>query len=130
MSAVPSCSIRVEPIPTKPINVARAVRTDNVTVFVDEKGRIYSTGIKNGFAYTPGFGNRQNQIDTYQCLVKLGIISKWDALQHKLNADAISAKNERKWAADAILKDSEKLGLKFTAAQLKQIEAAKSAATV
>lgn len=124
MSAVPGCTIRVEPIPTKPIKVARAVRSERVTVFVDDKGRIYSTGVTNGFAYAPGFGSNPAHIDTYQCLVKLGIVSKEDALQHQLNAIAIQEKAARKYAADAIVKDADTLGLTLSAAQIKKIEAA------
>lgn len=127
MSRVPACAIRIESIPTRPIiTVARVVRHEDVTVFLDDKGRIYSTGIKNGFAYTPGHGNSRNHVATYQCLVKLGVISKADADEHERIANEISDRRSRKYAAEALVKNAEEVGLKLTAAQVKKIEAAKA----
>lgn len=124
ISRVPACDIRIEPIPARPIKVARVVRTDNVTVFLDDKGRIYSTGIRNGFAYTPGWGDSSNHVATFQCLVKLGVISKADADEHERIAKEISDRRFRKYAAEALVKNAKEVGLKLTAAQIKKIEAA------
>ena len=125
LSSVASCDIRVHPIPTRPIKVSKVVRTDRVTVFLDTNGRIYSTGIANGFAFTPGFGTSASHQATYQCLVKLGVIPAEDAKLHKQRAEEIDKRNQRKWAADKIVKDAKTLGLKLTPAQRKFIEDAK-----
>lgn len=122
MSNVKSCDICVHQIPSKPIKVAKAVREGNITVFVDEKGRIYSTGIQNGFAFTPSWSSREKFANTYKALVKLGVIPEADAAEHLRQAQEINARQERKWEVEAIQKNAKKLGLKFTAAQLKKLE--------
>lgn len=122
MSSVKSCDITVHQIPSKPIKVAKAVREGNITVFLDDKGRIYSTGIQKGFAFTPGWSAREKFANTYKALVKLGVIPEADAAEHLRQAQEIDARQKRKWEVDAIKKNAENLGLKFTAAQLKKLE--------
>jgi hypothetical protein len=122
ISNVKSCDIRVHQIPSKSLKVAKAVREGNTTVFIDDKGKIYSTGIQNGFAFTPSWSAREKFANTYKALVKLGVIPEADAAEHLRQAQEIAARQDRKWEVDAIKKNAEKLGLKFTAAQLKKLE--------
>lgn len=116
-SRTPSCDIRVEPIPTKPLAVARAVRVGSTTVFVDAKDRIYCTGIQDGFSFTTAWANRPQFQDLYAGLVRLGVIPKADAATHLAEAAAIAKKLDARRAAEALRKDAARCGLKLTVAQ-------------
>lgn len=117
ISRTPSCDIRVEPIPTKPIAVARAVRVGSTTTFIDTKGRIYCTGIQDGFSFTAAWSCRQKFQDLYAGLVKLGVVPKADAAAHLADAAAIDKKVRTKRAAVSLRSDAALVGLKLTAAQ-------------
>ncbi len=122
-SRVPSCDIRVEPIPTKPLAVARAVRVGSTTVFVDTKDRIYCTGIQDGFSFTTAWANRRQFQDLYTGLVKLGVIPKADAATHLAEAAAIAKKIDDKQAAESLRRDATRVGLKLTADQARLLNA-------
>ena len=116
-SKVPACDqLHVYPIPVKPIKAARAVRTNDTVVFVDDKGRIYSTGISNGFSF-PKTYNRKSHLDTFACLGKLGVVSKEQAAEHKRIVEQESKAREDRCHADNILNSAERLGLNLTEAQ-------------
>lgn len=116
-SRVPACDIYVHPIPTKPLAVDRVVRVNNTTVFLDTKGRIYSTRIQDGFAFTTAWSDRQQFQDLYHALVKLGVISKEAVDAHLAEAKAIVDRQEAKFAAENVRKQAALCGLKLTKAQ-------------
>lgn len=125
ISKVPACNIRIDPIPTKPIKVARVVRTDRVTVFLDEHGRIYSTGVQDRFAF-PADWQSQRHTNTFACLVKLGVIKKADIDEHDRQVKALLQGKETRDKAKEFEKNAAALGLKLTTAQMRKIEAAKN----
>jgi hypothetical protein len=119
-------SLQFHPIPCRPINVAKVVRTDNVTVFVDVRGNIYSTGVMSRVHYVIGSSLSQKHEDTFKCCVKLGLISKDDLKTHKEHAERESEIRQRKYAANAIVREAKTLGLKLTSAQKRLIKAAEA----
>lgn len=121
-SSTPGCDTYVHPIPTKPLAVDRVVRVNRTTVFLDTKGRIYSTRIQDGFAFTTAWSDRQQFQDLYQALVKLGVISKEAVEAHLAEAKRIGDAIEAKHAARAVLDNAARCGLKLDPAQRAKLE--------
>lgn len=121
-SNVKPCDIYIHQIPARPINVAKAVRVGNTTVFTDVNGKIYSTGIQIGFSFSPVWSARDKFANVYQGLVKLGVISAADAAEHLRQANELAARENRKYEVEAIKKNAASLGLKLTPTQLKQLD--------
>lgn len=121
-SNVKECDILVYPIPTKPISVDRVVRVNNNTVFLDKKGRVYSSRVQDGFAFTLAWSDRQQFQDLYHALVKLGKIPKAAVDAHLAEAKRIGDAIEARHAAENVRKQAALCGLKLTAAQKAKLE--------
>jgi hypothetical protein len=112
------------PIPTHPVNVARAVRVggdkrdgkSGVTVFVGTDGRVYSTGVRASVTYTQdSTGDRLWQ--TLAGCQKLGLLSAEAVRQHKAHAEETAKRNALEYAAECFGKEAQAIGIKLTAAQ-------------
>lgn len=121
-SNVKECDIYVHPIPTKPISVERVVRVNNTTVFLDAKGRIYSTRIQDGLAFTLAWSDRQQFQDLYQALVKLGKIPKDAVDAHLAEAKRVGDFIEARQAARSVRDNAKRCGLKLTPTQTAKLE--------
>lgn len=107
------------PIPTKPIQVEKAVRIDRTTIVLGKNGKLYhSRHVKASFM----IGNGELAQSTMKALVSLGVITGKQADQHMKAARDRSETRDKKYAADALAEGAKKLGVKLTNAQQNAVE--------
>ena len=114
-------SLQFHQLPTKPINVTKAVRVGRVHVFVDAAGKVYSTQVMGSRCYTPA----SNLEDTLRGCKLLGVLSPEAVAQHKAYSKALREKRDRKYAAEDFLRSAQELGLRLTDAQKRAVSEAK-----
>lgn len=115
-----------EPIPAKAVAVKKIVRVgDRTTVAVGENGKIYTNGVQSRVAYSC-HGNDGRIADVLDGCIKLGVLTANAVRQHKSDVQSRLDKREKKWAAEHITSYAEKLGIEFSAEQIKVIEKAQS----
>lgn len=108
------------PLPSRAINVARAVRQDNVLVITDERGKVYSSAVSSHRRYLGGKG----LASTFRALVKLGKLSAEAIAEHdRIEAEARAAYRQGS-AAREILGSVKEAGITLTQAQLRKLNAA------
>lgn len=111
--------LRILPIPSTPIDIVQAARTDTTVVLIDKIGRIYSTQANGSTFWTTT--NRLAR--TVDCLIKLKALSPQAVEQHKAAIAADEAERERRWSSARVLKDAATAGVKLTAAQARKLAA-------
>ena len=123
-SAVESIDLlRVYPIPTKPIKDAKVVRVDRTVVMMDGAGRLYSTQVTGRFSFGSA-DNRESLRNTITGAYKLGAISR-AAMDEDLRQREEKAKRHfLRQSAEHITSLAATVGIKFTDAQKRRIEAA------
>ena len=116
----PAGDVRIFPFPSRPTSM-RTVRVGRTLVGVSKTGLCFSTDVSRGVYYL--FGNSRF-IATFEGLSKLGAISKEQV--EKFNRLVIEQKEreERRWAANDLVKAAKKLGQRLTKAQLTAVKAA------
>lgn len=107
-------ALRFLPIGVKPFKVTRAVRVDNVVVFLDDRGRIYSSEVSDRVSYSIGFKGLQK---TFAACVKLGVLTAAAVREHKDHTTLEAARRDRSYAAQSLGNAARELGLKLTKAQ-------------
>lgn len=124
-------ALRFFPIPVKPITVARAVRSGKVTVFIDDKNRLYSTEVRDRMSYSLG---RHKLHDTLACCVKLRLLSAAAVREHTAYNEKVAKISAAGYSAQELGRGARDLGIKLTATQAekarKAIHAASSTHTV
>lgn len=125
-SPVPEiAALHIDPIPTRPIKVARAVRVEGTVVLVDEKGRIYSDGVHARAHFTLSRIDMGGTGRTFEACRRLGLVSKAMLAEHARVVKEREQHRDRKWAADSIEEKVKALGLVLTPKQKRVIAAAK-----
>lgn len=107
------------PIPTKPIQVEKAVRIDRTTIVLGKNGKLYHSR-HSKCSYMVGDGELVQS--TVKALVALGVITSKQAAQHMKAAIERSEARGKRYAADAFAADAKKLGVKLTKAQQNAVE--------
>lgn len=105
------------PLPTRPLNVARAVRYDRAFVVIGVDGRIY-TNQANGHMYWTRVNRMQ---DTVRCLIKLGMLSKSAVDEHFAAEETADQARKKRYACEAILEYEKDAGIKLTVAQKQKL---------
>jgi hypothetical protein len=124
-SAVESIdALRVYPIPTKPLQNAKAVRVDRTVVMVDKSGRVYSTQVTGRFSFQKG-DNRESIRNTITGAYRLGAISKAAMDEDLQLREAAALKHEQHYAANRLVECAKTIGIKLTEAQLRHINSAR-----
>lgn len=117
-------ALRFDALPSrKKVDMAAAVRVDRTTVFLDAKGNVYSTQVKQRRYYTVGSGLE----DTLTGCRLLGLLSKEAVAKHTEAMHLMRAKRERRYAAEALAENVKTLGIKLTAAQARVLTVAATA---
>ena len=114
--------LRIFALPPRPIDVAKAVRTNRTIVVVDKAGRVYSSEAN----VTMFWSTTRRLENTIDCLIKMKLLSAAAVRQHKEAAAVEEAAKSRRWASDSILENAERAGIKLTAAQARQLTAQSS----
>ena len=119
-------SLYIKDMPAgKPIKTCRAVRVDNETLFINDKGEVYTTRHK-GWAFLPGC---EVSIKMATALHKLGAITEVQLNAHLEYGKAVSKRRDLLWNAGRVEEASKFLGIKLTPTQLEILAAAKGGAT-
>ena len=113
--------LRLEPFPARPRGSMRCVRIDRTIVAWDGV-KAYSTQIKASCYYV---GNRAFP-ETFQGLKRLGVLTKAQIDEHANYLKVRQEIRDGKYAADALMLNAAKLGIKLTKAQ--QVAAGKALA--
>lgn len=101
------------PLPTRPVNVDRAVRYDRAFVVIGKDGKIYTNQV-NGYVYWTRINRVQ---DTVRCLIKLGMLSKSAIDEHFAAEEAENIARKKRYACEAILEYAKDAGIKLSTAQ-------------
>ena len=116
----------IYPIPVKAMKVSKAVRVERLTVLLDDKGNIYASGIKAGFAY-------RHDADAGICiqhlvhaLKALKVLTPAAAKQWDDEQTLIRIRDERRWAASNFAESAKALGLRLTDAQQRAVKLAET----
>lgn len=120
-------TIRVLPIPAKPLAVVKAVRVERLTVLIDAKGVIYASGIKMGFAY--GYSKSPVGLSVQHlvtALGKLGVLTPKAAKQWTDEQTLKRIREDRRWAASQFADGAKMLGLRLTDAQARAVQNAEA----
>jgi len=120
-------ALRINPMPSKPLRDARAVRVPSTgtVVAIDARGNIYSTQVASA-------ARRNNYRDlgagrirsTIEGLVKLGALSAVAVREHQAIIKREAELGNRRASAESLLEDVRELGLKLTRSQLIKVELA------
>lgn len=109
--------LEVYPIPSKPLENARAVRVNGTVVLVSSTGRIYSSAA-DGHIFWASTGRMEN---TVAALQKLGLVSPAAWKQHKDAEQAERDASRKRYAAKEVLHVHKTLGLKLTPGVIKNL---------
>lgn len=117
-------NLRFNPLPLKPQKMLAAVRvpkgSGNVYVFVDAKGNIYSTEVRDRMSYSP----MSNMEATLTGCMRLGLLSASAVREHESLRKTEQCRRDKKFAASQIDEHAQILGLVLTKAQRAKIKAA------
>lgn len=113
-------SLDFAPMPSKPVSMVKVVTCDGVTVGIGKHGRLYTDcHAGNNAAHMPG--NWRWDRGLFQCLVKLGLVSKATVARHqaltKARRESDSAQSTIKYTVPKL----EEYGIKLTAAQMRKL---------
>jgi hypothetical protein len=108
------------PLPTRPTNVARAMRSGRAHVVIDADGRVYTSEISQGRYWTP----LTRVADTVNAMMKMGMLSKAAVEQHIAAHEQEKQARERRYASTSVMENAERAGIKLTKAQTAKLEAA------
>lgn len=120
-------NMKVSAIPSKPLKNVTAIRIDRTVVLIDEQGRLYSTQVQGSYSYTPS-DNSESLRATITGAAKLGAISEKAMTEDLERRQAAARERSKAWAAQSIVDHANALGIKFTEAQRRRIDAATPAA--
>lgn len=107
-------------IPSRPINIARAVRNEKCVVLIDAEGRVYTSQVSSSTYWR----NDRQLRDTLNCLIKMGRLSEAAVAEHRAAREADELATKRKWAARHVLEGAMELGLVFNKTQQRMLDAA------
>jgi hypothetical protein len=107
-------------IPTRPLAIARAVRSEKCIVLMDEAGRVYTSQVTSSVYWR----NDRQMRHTLDCLIKMGALSESAIVEHRAAREADELAQQRKWAARAVLDGAKTLGLSFNKTQERMLDAA------
>lgn len=109
-------SLRVHPVPTMPLPVAKAVRVNRRVVLLTADGQLYATGIHAGYSYDSDYTYSEVREIT-EGAWRLGAITKAAYQQDKTYREEQHRLRSQKWDAELMLEKADALGIKLTAAQ-------------
>lgn len=123
MSPVPKIdNLWLDHLPAgKVVNVAKVVRVDRTTIFITDQGKLYNAG-QNNYCYT--LGSESVSAPIVKALHKLGAITAKQRDDHLKAASTAAERQRKRWAAESVIKDSAKAGIKLTKAQLAKLKSA------
>lgn len=114
-------ALRFDALPSrKKVDMVAAVRVDRATVFLDARGNVYSTQVKQRCYYSIGAGLE----DTLTGCRLLGLLSKEAVTKHNEAMTLERIKRDRRYAAESVARDVKTLGIKLTAAQARALTVA------
>ena len=109
--------LEVYPIPSKPLENARALRVDGTVVLISTTGRIYSSAADSRIYWAP----TRRMENTVAALQKLGLVSPVAWQQHKDAEQAERDASSKRYAAKEALRIHKALGLKLTPSTIKNL---------
>lgn len=119
MSPVPAIdAIWFYPVPTKPLQVEKAVRIDRTTIVLGKNGKLYHSR-HSKCSYMLGDGDLPRA--TMNALAALGVITKAQAEQHMQAAKKRTEDRDKRYAADSFAEAAAKLGVTLTKQQRQAI---------
>ncbi len=112
--------LHIDQLPAgKPLNVAKAVRIDRLTLFVTEDGRLYSDQLGK-YAYCPGEWPWMNSL--MRALHKMKVITKAQMDQHLALCECRSRARSKKHAAEYMQKLADEHGFELSDEQKSALE--------
>lgn len=109
--------LEVYPIPSKPLENARAAKVNGTVVLVSSTGRIYSSAA-DGHIFWASTRRMEN---TVAALHKLGLVSPAAWKQHKDAEQAERDASSKRYAAKEALRVHKALGLKLSPSTVKHL---------
>lgn len=106
------------PLPTRPTKTVKAMRVQGAHVFIDDKGRIYTSQASNYSFWT----TTKRFASTVKALIAMGVLTKEAIEQHDAAEAAEKTRQAKRWAASSVLENIEATGVKFTSRQISQLE--------
>lgn len=106
------------PLPVKPTTVTKAVRTNDVIVLIDEKGRIYTSQASHRRYWV----EIERFDSTVQGLIKMGLLTDNAVAEHKAAQKVEEEARTRHYAARELLEAAETLAITLPAALVTEME--------
>ncbi len=117
-------SLQFRPFPTRPVQWLRVVRVGGTLIVgMGKTGELYTNGnISKKVAYLRGDWPFLPELLT--ALVRLGVVSKDVADDHKKDAEEVSKRRDAEWLLKRLPRELGAHGLKLTPGQMKKLKAA------